>query len=296
MNDFHPLVSIVIPIYNGSNYMQCAIDSALGQDYDNVEVIVVNDGSTDNTDVIARRYGDKIRYFSKENGGVSTALNLAIQNAKGEYISWLSHDDFYLPNKLSRQLEELGKIEKRDKLIPCCDYKIIYVQEGNEKIVRVSYNVFNTLNKIDSLKILYIGTVHGCAFLIPSDAFKKVGYFNPQLYTTQDYDLWFRLINAEYLFYYIPEALVISRFHSQKDTFKKIKLCRIESLKLWKSTDKLFYNDIKMSSRTDKKIFKKRNCETLRFILRMLYINSPSVIRKIILGIKTSVSNIMKHL
>ena len=68
MSEFNPLVSIVIPVYNGSNYMQEAIDSALAQTYENIEVIVVNDGSTDNTDEIARSYGDKIKYFVKENG------------------------------------------------------------------------------------------------------------------------------------------------------------------------------------------------------------------------------------
>ena len=84
--EFNPLVSIVIPVYNGAEYMREAIDSALAQTYKNIEVIVVNDGSKDNTDEIARSYGEKIRYFKKENGGVSTALNLAIQNMQGEYF------------------------------------------------------------------------------------------------------------------------------------------------------------------------------------------------------------------
>ena len=84
---FNPLVSIIIPVYNGSNYVKEAIDSALAQTYKNIEVIVVNDGSTDNTEKIVKSYGDKIRYFYKENGGVASALNLAIENSKGEYIS-----------------------------------------------------------------------------------------------------------------------------------------------------------------------------------------------------------------
>ena len=91
----NPLVSIVIPVYNGSNFMREAIDSALAQTYPNIEILVVNDGSTDNTREIALSYGDKIRYFEKENGGVATALNLAIHEMKGEYFSWLSHDDWY---------------------------------------------------------------------------------------------------------------------------------------------------------------------------------------------------------
>ncbi len=77
-------ISIIIPVYNGSNYLRHAIDSALRQDYPNFEVIVVNDGSNDNdeTEKITLSYGDKIRYFKKENGGVATALNYGIEKSE----------------------------------------------------------------------------------------------------------------------------------------------------------------------------------------------------------------------
>ena len=80
MNTYEPLVSIVIPVYNGANYMRQAIDSALAQTYGNIEIIVVNDGSTDGgeTERIALSYGDRIRYFRKENGGCASALNYGI--------------------------------------------------------------------------------------------------------------------------------------------------------------------------------------------------------------------------
>ena len=76
-----PLVSIIIPVYNGSDYIKQAIDSALAQTYPHVEVVVINDGSKDKgkTEKIAKSYGEKIRYFYKENGGVGSALNLGIQ-------------------------------------------------------------------------------------------------------------------------------------------------------------------------------------------------------------------------
>ena len=99
-----PLVSIVIPVYRGANYMREAIDSALGQSWPRCEVIVVNDGSPDGgeTERIALSYGDRIRYIAKENGGVSTALNEGIRQMKGEYFSWLSHDDEYRNKKKTR--------------------------------------------------------------------------------------------------------------------------------------------------------------------------------------------------
>ena len=87
----NPKVSIVIPVYNGEDYVNEAIDSALAQTYENCEVIVVNDGSTDNTEAIVKTYGNKIRYFSKENGGVSSALNVGIEHMEGEYFQYLPH-------------------------------------------------------------------------------------------------------------------------------------------------------------------------------------------------------------
>ncbi len=86
-----PLVSIVIPVHNGSNYLNQAIDSALNQTYQRCEVLVINDGSSDGgkSEQIAKSYGDKVRYYAKENGGVSTALNLGIEKMRGSYFSWL---------------------------------------------------------------------------------------------------------------------------------------------------------------------------------------------------------------
>ena len=114
-----PKVSIVIPAYNASNYLAEAIDSALAQTYPNVEVIVVNDGSKDDgeTERVALSYGDKIRYFLKENGGSSSALNMGIVNMTGEWFSWLSHDDLYLPEKLEKQIEFMYSLGIENSLL-----------------------------------------------------------------------------------------------------------------------------------------------------------------------------------
>ena len=91
----NPLVSIVIPVYNGSNFLSQAIEAALSQTYKNIEILVVNDGSKDDgaTEKVALSYGDRIKYLSKPNGGVSSALNYGIEHMSGDYFSWLSHDD-----------------------------------------------------------------------------------------------------------------------------------------------------------------------------------------------------------
>jgi glycosyltransferase involved in cell wall biosynthesis len=255
--------------------MQCAIDSALGQDYDNVEVIVVNDGSTDNTDLIARGYGDKIRYFSKENGGVSTALNLAIQNAKGEYISWLSHDDYYLPNKVSRQIEELRKLESREKILICggCIYLDLI---SNMKINSIFLDCRDgVLNKIDTLKFMYADQAHICSFLIPSEAFHNVDFFDTKLCATQDFYLWFKFIHAGYLFFYIPEFLMVSRIHNQQVSVVKLNTCRKEEVNLWNFANKLFCDDIKKAPKNYRRIFKKRSYVLLNYIKRGIFLYIP---------------------
>jgi glycosyltransferase involved in cell wall biosynthesis len=246
MINFHPQVSIIIPVYNGSNYLQCAIDSALGQDYDNIEVIVVNDGSTDNTKEIAKNYGNKIRYFSKENGGVATALNMAIKNAGGEYISWLSHDDYYLPNKLSRQIEELEKIIERKNIIIFSDAKIVYVPEnktnGNTKYIKNQYPCLLTKN--ESLKALLSWDIHGCSLLVPKLVFETAGYFDENLFITQDYYLWFKFIKAGYQFYCLNEELLVVRNHEEQGTNKEWNIARYEQLKLWKYVKKTFRKEL----------------------------------------------------
>ena len=232
-SNFNPLVSIIIPVYNGSNYVGEAIDSALAQTYKNIEVIIVNDGSTDNTEDIVKSYKDKrISYFKKENGGVSTALNLGIKKAKGEYISWLSHDDLYYPNKIERQVEEIKKLFriKRDNTILYSNYSLI--NENSEKISDLSFEKNHFLDKLNySLYPLLNGLINGCTLLIPKKCFDEVAYFDPKLKATQDYDLWFKIF-PNYDLVFVVDILVKTRIHPEQST-KKISTTRQECDELW---------------------------------------------------------------
>ena len=220
---YEPLVSIVIPVYNGANYLKEAIEAALAQTYKRIEIIVVNDGSTDDGESakIALSYGDKIRYFEKSNGGVSTALNLAIANMNGEWFSWLSHDDLYLPDKILHQIEFLNKIllKHRDidlnrTVVYCKNYTI------NKKGKIIKRKIFMLPKHLDRqhmilahLKNYRIG---GCAVLVPIKAFSDVGGFDVDCRTASDKEYWFRLINHGYDFYFLNERLVKNRVHKKQ--------------------------------------------------------------------------------
>ncbi len=211
-----PKVSIVIPVYNGSDYLGEAIDSALTQTYPNIEILIVNDGSNDGgaTERIARSYGDKVRYVSKDNGGVASALNLAIREMKGDYFSWLSHDDLYLPQKVERQME-IVRARADGRTVVYSNYATFAGSGG------VSVPV--SLKRIEPEQFRYWITVenvlHGCTLLIPKEAFSECGTFQETLRTTQDYDLWFR-IAGKYSFVLLPEVLVHARSHSGQGSIK----------------------------------------------------------------------------
>jgi len=101
----NPLVSVVIPVYNSAEYIVETIKSALAQHYKPFEVIVVDDGSTDNTKDLLEPYLHRISYLYKENGGPASARNTGVNNAKGEYIAFLDADDLWMPEKLARQMD-----------------------------------------------------------------------------------------------------------------------------------------------------------------------------------------------
>lgn len=237
MKTFNPSISIIIPVYNGANYLASAIESALAQDYQDFEVIVVNDGSRDETEKIAFSYGDRIRYFFKENGGVATALNFGIGKAAGDYISWLSHDDMYSRDKLSSQVQELRKHEFCEKFIPYSDYRVINVIKREEFDVALSeFDPVISRNDISSandIMLLLMIKIHGCSLLIPKKAFEECGCFDPSQKTTQDYHKWFLFVENGYHFIHVGKVLVFSRVHPDQDTKKKRRLCKKEQHELF---------------------------------------------------------------
>ncbi len=191
MADYTPLVSIVIPVYNGSNYLKEAVDCVLIQDYNSVEIVVVNDGSTDGgkTREIALSYGDKIRYFEKENGGVSSALNHGIEMMAGEYFTWLSHDDILGPRYISSQIQ---CIKKSGKDAAICRVGVI---DENSKIVSEYHNWNIPFFITDKPFVSNMIWLYACCILVKKDFFEKAGYFSNQFRTCQDIEYTYNVLH-----------------------------------------------------------------------------------------------------
>lgn len=224
---YTPKVSIIIPAYNASNYLAQAIDSALAQTYHNIEVIVVNDGSKDGgtTEKIALSYGDHIRYFYKENGGSSSALNVGISNMTGEWFSWLSHDDLYTPEKVDEQIQYLRKLNivseediykhvffTASELIDAQGRVILHANEKKEQKFAEKISSFSHNGHLICEPTKY--NFHGCSCLIHKKVFEKIGNFDENLRLLNDFDMWFRIYAANLKVHYIPKVLVYGRVHS----------------------------------------------------------------------------------
>lgn len=236
-----PKVAIVIPVFNGLDFLGPALASALNQDYENFEVIVVDDGSTDATpNLVAQFQSDpRLRYMRKENGGVASALNYGILNTTADFICWLSHDDIFRGNKLSRQVKrflELGREEQNTVLFS--DYDLI--DDSGALITTVCHRE-RLLGKPPATALMR-GLIHGCTVFIPRAFFDSIGLFDEGRPFTQDYDLWGRA-SGRYNFVHMPEVLIQSRWHegqgSKRGDYSQ------EAGKLWiELLDRVTLNDM----------------------------------------------------
>ena len=262
--EYDPKVSIIIPVYNGANYVSEAIDSALAQTYKNIEIIVVNDGSSDDgaTEKIAKSYGDRIRYFAKENGGVSSALNFGIRQMTGEWFSWLSHDDLYTPEKIEHSVDALKKAgrQNREKLLVYTDG--LLVRSDRSKIM--SFHRYFKKERIYSgeeaaCAMASQGTLCGCCLLIHRTAFDEVGFFDETLRYSQDALMWYSLFLGGYNVCYTPYKDVMNRVHKLQVTNTRKELFYHDSMYVaqkiaplfigTREPDKIFYCYLKKLTR-----------------------------------------------
>lgn len=184
-----PSVSVIIPAYNAAWCIRRAVDSVLAQEFREFELIVVDDGSNDDTAAILATYGDAVRLVSKANGGLSSARNAGLAAAKGRYVAFLDADDWWLPTKLTRQIE---RMEGRPDLVFCSTSTGVQTPEGQRlPDWRCGDGQDSTLAQIFATNAYIAGS--GSAVMARREAFTEAGDFDETLPSLEDIDMWMRL-------------------------------------------------------------------------------------------------------
>jgi len=198
-----PFVSVIIPTYNRESHLVEAIESVLDQSFQDFEVIIVDDGSTDGTAQIAEKYRNNLTYYYQKNKGPAAARNFGIKQAHGTFIAFLDSDDLWLPKKLETQINLI----KTNPQIRICYTDEIWIRNGvrvNQKKVHRKYSgwIFP--------RCLPLCIISPSSVIIHRDVLDKVGLFNEDLIVCEDYELWLR-ISALYPVEFIKTPLIIKR-------------------------------------------------------------------------------------
>lgn len=223
-------VTVVMPVYNGDRYLRAAIESVLAQEDCRFELIIVDDGSTDQTAKILQDYHSRIRYFYQENQGVSVARNLGIEQAKGRYVAFLDADDYFLPHKLSRQLEvfrsnpSLGLVHSGWQRIDASGNVILEVCP------------WKTCPTLELVTWLQHKPVLPSAMMFERQWLQRVGGFDPQLKAAEDVDLVLRLAIEHCQSQWLPQVTTAYRQHGQSAMGNG----RLQASSLKRILDKIF--------------------------------------------------------
>ena len=201
--EIKPQVSVIIPTYNRGWIIEEAIHSVLAQDYTEFELIVVDDGSTDQTSNILDAYGNVIKVLSQKNKGVSAARNRGIAEASGKFIAFLDSDDLWHPQKLSAQINFFNQTP--EALI--CQTEEVWIRNGFRVNPKKRHKKPSGMIFEPSLELCLVSP---SAVMIRRSLFDRVGEFDETLPACEDYDLWLR-ISCRFSIYLIDTPLIIKR-------------------------------------------------------------------------------------
>lgn len=219
-----PLISVIIPVYNGEKTIQLTIDSVLKQTFSDFELIVINSASTDSTLEIVSCYKDeRIKIYSYERANVAVNRNRGIKHACGSYLTFLDADDLWTPDKLEAQYKALIENPECGVAYSWTDY----IDVNGSKVKagrRITYcgDIYSKLLLSNCLE-------NGSNPLIRSSALENVGGFNEELAAAQDWDMWLRL-SAEYEFVLVPQAQILYRvsMYSMSTNVKRLEAASLE--------------------------------------------------------------------
>jgi glycosyltransferase involved in cell wall biosynthesis len=217
------LISCIVPVYNGEEYLAEAIDSILKQSYRPFEIIIVDDGSTDATATVAERYNKQIRYLTQRNAGPAAARNRGIDAATGEFVAFLDADDLWHPGKLERQI---ACFQESDAL----DYCISYVQNFWIPELIAEENNFRDHRMSKPLPGYVTGTL-----LARRDFFNAVGQFNSAMEHADDTEWFLRANEHGAGVKLLPDVLLYRRLHYTNLSRVKASNSRDEYLRVVKA-------------------------------------------------------------
>jgi glycosyltransferase involved in cell wall biosynthesis len=195
------LVSVIIPTFNRACLLGRAVESVLSQTYNNYEIMVVDDGSDDETSDIIESFNKQVRFFHIPHSGVSKARNTGIENAKGEWISFLDSDDYWLPQKLEKQMAYL----KSNPEYRVCHTDEIWIKNGKRINQGKKHRKYAGWFFSPSLKLCLISP---STVIIGREVLDDVGIFDEDFEYVEDYELWLR-ITSKYPIGYIGEKLIV---------------------------------------------------------------------------------------
>jgi glycosyltransferase involved in cell wall biosynthesis len=196
-------VSVIIPTHNRASFLKEAIESVLNQEYSNFELIIIDDGSTDNTREIIKLFEGKLKYYYQPHQGVSPARNAGLKLARGNFITFLDSDDLWKKEKLRIQMEFM----KRHSEVKVCYTEEIWIRKGmrvNPKKKHKKYSGW-IFDKVIPICLLSLSSA-----LFRKEIFKEIGVFDESLPVCEDYDLGLR-IACKYPIHLIEEPLIIKR-------------------------------------------------------------------------------------
>lgn len=225
------LISVIVPIYNVEKYLNKCINSIIEQTYQNIEIILVDDGSNDSSEKICDEYAKKdkrVKVIHKKNGGVSEARNFGIENSNGKYIAFIDSDD-YITNDYIEYLYRILKENKAD--ISCCNFEYVYSDKENKKIDNQQDNVY-IYNQLEALKeLLYQRNIDTSLWgkLIKKDLFDNLKFPCGEIY--EDFAVFYKILlkiekiiysNIKKYFYMQREKSILSTNFGKKDLYMVI--------------------------------------------------------------------------
>ncbi len=207
-----PLVSVLMPTYNQAGFLSESVESVIAQTYPHWELVVVDDGSTDDTPRILADFAardPRVKPSRQPNGGVARALNAGLERATGDYVCWLSSDDLWASGKLERQLAVFAR--DPDLALVYSEYEII--DEHGQFLRNIPGVQFHGDEAL--VQLIRQNHINGCSVMIPRGVFKEVGPFDPDCKYAQDYDMWLRIVAGRRI-RLAPGSLVKMRVHASQ--------------------------------------------------------------------------------